>query len=200
MEFLKQLYHHILESEAWRSFFSHLRWIDWLAAAALVFGFLGGLKKGFTRAFLGTVTWVLTLALTLEFYPDAVAFLRPHLASFSETWIIFSGFLAVALACLLLFRVLFWGLLFILPAADTSFIELLLAAVFNIFNQALLLSLLAGAILIGPWGQLKTVFGRGDSYTGYPLVQISGKIHAGLQGPLTMLRGKLHLEKQQSKN
>ncbi len=193
MEFLNSLYQRVLESTVWKSVFSHLQWIDWLAAAAVFAGFFSGLKKGFTKAFLESVTWVSTAVLTLEFYPQAVTFLKQHLGFLPEAMMIFAAFTTLALSCLLVFRILFWGPVFFLPAADESLIELLLAVVFNIFNNLLFLSLAANAILLSPWGRLKPVFGNGDSYAGYALVQLAVRIHAALPGPLAALRGVLHL-------
>ncbi len=188
MEFLKSLYYSALESTVWKSFLSHFRWIDWLTLAAVFAGFFWGLKKGLTRAFLETVTLVLTLALALEFHPQAVIFLKAHLGFLPDGIVLLTGFLAVAAGCFFIFRFIFWGLRFILPPADVSLVEITLAIVFNILNQVLLLSLLASAIMMGPWGGLKPVFGHGDSYTGYSLVRLADRIHTGLHSPLMALR------------
>lgn len=193
MEALKALVQKVLESPVWKSFFGHLQWIDWLAAAAVLTGFFGGLKKGFTRAFLETITWVLTAALTLEFYPQTAVFLQPHLDFLSGVLLTFTAFVLLASACLLALRLFFWGFVFILPAADASAVELSLAIAFNIFNKLLFLGLAGSAILLSPWGGLKPVFGSGDSYAGYALVQLVVRIHASFAGPLAGLRAFLHL-------
>ncbi len=191
MEMLNNFWIQITNSVAWKSVFSHLQWIDWLVLFAVVFGFFGGLKKGFTRAFLEALTVAAALVLTLEFYLQAAALLKPALDFLSDEMLGLTSFFAVALGTIFILRFLFWGLLFILPAADSSVVESGLAVFFNIISKLLLLSLAAQAVLIGPWGGLKQVFGNGDSYTGYRLVQLAVRLHEWMHGPLTALRAVL---------
>lgn len=158
---------------------------------SVFFGFFGGLKKGLPRAFLECVTVAAALILTMEFYPQVAMFLKPSLDFLSAEMLGVTGFFAVAFGVMFVLRFIFWGVLFILPASDSSVIESGLAVVFNIFSKILLLGIAAQAVLIGPWGGLKQVFGSGDSYAGYALIQLTLRLHQMLHGPLTSLRALL---------
>lgn len=191
METLKNFWSQITQSSVWQAVFSHLQWIDWLVLFAIIFGFFGGLRKGLTRAFFEALTVAAALVLTLAFYTQAAALLRPTLDFLSEDMLGLAGYAAVALVTLLVLRFVFWGLLFLLPALNASLIESGLAVIFNVLSKLLMLSLIARGILIGPWGGLKQVFGSGDSYTGYLLIQLSQSLQVWTQGPLNALRSAL---------
>jgi hypothetical protein len=191
MDTLNTAWQMVTQSEVWQSFFSHLKWIDWMVVFSVVYGFFGGLKKGFPRAFLECVTVGAALILTMELHPLAALWLKPSLDFLSEEMLGVTGFFAVAFGTMFILRFIFWGLLFLLPAADSSVIESGLAVLFNILSKILLLGLAAQALLIGPWGGLKQVFGNGDSYSGYALVQLTLRLLDLLRGPLAALRALL---------
>jgi len=193
MDALNSIWQVIVQSDVWKSVFSHLKWIDWMVLFAVFFGFWGGLKKGLPRAFLECLTVAASLVLTMEFYPQAALLLKSILSFLSSEMLNVVGFFAVALGVMGLLRFLFWGLLFFLPAAESSVIEAALAVVFNVGSKLLFLGLAAQAILIGPWGGLKQVFGSGDSYTGHFLVQMTMSFHGWFNGPLTALRSAVSL-------
>jgi len=191
METLNTAWQMVIQSEIWKSVFSHLKWIDWLVFFSVLYGFFGGLKKGFPRAFLECVTVAVSLIVTMEFYTQAAALLKPSLDFFSEEMLRVTSFFAVAFGTMLALRLFFWGVLFLLPAAESSVIESGLAVLFNVLSKILLLGLAAQALLIGPWGSLKQVFGSGDSYAGYALVQLTLRLHELMRGPLAALRALL---------
>ena len=191
METLNAVWQTVTQSEVWKSVFSHLKWIDWMVVFSVIYGFFGGLKKGFPRAFLECVTVAAALILTMDFYIQAAALLKPALDFFSEEMLRVTGFFAVAFGTMLILRFIFWGVLFLWPASDSSVIESGLAVLFNIFSKILLLGLAAQALLIGPWGGLKQVFGSGDSYFGYALIQLTLRLHEMLRGPLIALHSIL---------
>ncbi|MBP9866054.1 MAG: CvpA family protein [Candidatus Omnitrophica bacterium] len=193
MDTLNTVWQMVTQSEVWKSVFSHLKWIDWMVVFALIYGFFGGLKKGFPRAFLECITVAAALVLTMDFYTQAADLLKPSLDFFSQEMLGVTGFFSVAFGVMLVLRFVFWGVLFLLPNAESSVIESGLAVLFNILSKILLLGLAAQALLIGPWGGLKQVFGSGDSYSGYALVQLTLRLHEWLRGPLTALRAALPL-------
>ncbi len=184
MGFLADFYHRMIASAVWQSTLSHLSWIDWLAAGAVVLGFSNGLNRPWIKAVRGAAATALTAYATLEFYPIWDRWAGPFLEIFSHQMAEGLSFALLAILILTGLRIVFWLLTFFLERPPASFPATLAAVFFSICSKILLLALTAQVLLLGPWGGMKKAFGQGDSYSGYALAQLARQVHGVLEGPL----------------
>lgn len=56
-------------------------WADWVLLAALVASIVIGVLRGFTREFLGLISWIIAIAAALFLAPSTLGLLEPHIAT-----------------------------------------------------------------------------------------------------------------------
>jgi uncharacterized membrane protein required for colicin V production len=182
MSFLNEWWNRIIQSVVWRSFFSELVWIDWVALVFLTVGLIYGLKKGFWKALADNIRMILVIVLTLEFDDYVNEFSGKYLSFIPSTAVPVIGFILTTFAAWLIVSFVIRIFRKMVSSAASSAIRTLGGTVFGPLYLFLMLSFLSQLVLLVPGEKLKQVYQPNGSKVGVYLAQTAPKIHERVAG------------------
>ncbi len=179
----------LFESLVWKTFISHFIWIDWVTFLLFVIGVIYGAKRGLMREVAEILEVILVTCLVLEYFPTVGNSL---LSLFSKA----PRFIPDLTAYLL--TTLVFGVIMILIDQRTQKwakvqmikpLRLLGGALLGGFHFLLLWSFISQPLSLLPLAVIQSVYERGSSYSGRPILGLAPSVHGWVADSIRGLAG-----------